>query len=282
VLASVAYIVLNVGCSGTVRDIAPGAAGTANLPRSGDNAGASGGERTTDVLGGRGNIGAAPGQAGDGGALAVQPDSGTGGHDGACKGDLNTVAASWWTKCPPTLSAAMAWAESCPATQSGAITQVATCGLRATITFDYGTHGKDCHYDIPPPCQGEAELVGAEAWDDVPTYCEGTSNRIEAGRTTLRCADHPQQSRVLCVGPSAVDPTGGTGGEAGTGGEDPGPKEVLTACHNSFGNTCEPCCPAKTPECTDKPDGYPGYACTPAPDSFCSCQCSGGHWACGC
>ena len=278
-IASVGYIALNVGCGGTVKDLTPGGAGNAHR---GENAGASGREHSTDVPGGREDVGGAPGHAGYGAAPGIQAGTGTGGDGGACKGDLKTVAASWWTKCPATLSAAIAWAESCPAGQSSAVTLIAICGLRATIRFDYGTHGKDCEYDVLPPCQAEAELVGAEAWDDVATYCDGTSNNIEAGSTALRCVDYAKQPRVVCGGPSDVDPAGGAGAEAGTSGQDPQSEGPLTACYNSFLSGCQPCCPATTPECSHEPDGYPGHACTPSPNSFCACSCNGGKWACGC
>jgi len=273
VIASAGFIAFSIGCGGTVQATDPVG-----------SAGASGGERS-DLPGGRGNSAGAPGQAGQGAAPGIQAgSSGTGGHEGPCTGDLNTVASSWWTTCPPTLSAARAWAESCSALQPRAETRVTTCGLRVTITLDYATHGKECYYEVLPPCDGEGELVGAEAWDDVPSYCNGTSTQIQAGRTSLRCARDAKQSRVVCVGTNPVEPVDGAGGAAGAGGEDPVPESgpALTACYNAFGSTCEPCCPTTTPECADKPDGYPGYACTPAPKSFCSCTCNGGQWRCGC
>jgi hypothetical protein len=269
VIASATVIALSIGCGRTEQDEPVG-----------ENAGTSGGERS-GMPGGGGSGGRAPGQAGKGAAPAIQPGSGeTGGDEGACTGDLNSVAAAWWTTCPPTLSAAKAWAESCPALQPRPVTSITTCGLRVTITLDYGTHGKECYYDVVPPCNGEARLAGAEAWDDVLTYCNGTANKITAGSTSLRCAGDAKQSRDVCVGASPVEEAGGA---AGAGGEQPVPEEpALTACYDAFGNSCQPCCPATTPECADKPDGYPGYACTPAPQSFCSCSCNGGQWTCGC
>jgi hypothetical protein len=53
-------------------------------------------------------------------------------------------------------------------------------------------------------------------------------------------------------------------------------------CHNSFsGGSLTPCC-GKTLDCTGKPDGYPGFGCTPDENSFCSCNCSAGMKVCGC
>jgi hypothetical protein len=54
-------------------------------------------------------------------------------------------------------------------------------------------------------------------------------------------------------------------------------------CKNSFsGGQLTPCCPQSNLECVDKPDGYPGFGCTPGDGSFCSCTCSGGMQQCGC
>ena len=50
------------------------------------------------------------------------------------------------------------------------------------------------------------------------------------------------------------------------------------------------CCPtdaadggdAGSPDCTKLPDGWPGYACIPAPASYCVCSCSQQKWQCAC
>jgi hypothetical protein len=53
-------------------------------------------------------------------------------------------------------------------------------------------------------------------------------------------------------------------------------------CRNSFaGGELTPCCPASL-DCQIKPDGYPGFGCTPGDRSFCSCTCSQGQELCGC
>ena len=55
------------------------------------------------------------------------------------------------------------------------------------------------------------------------------------------------------------------------------------ACKNSFsGGQLTPCCPSDKLDCPGKPDGYPGFGCTPGSGSFCSCSCSGGEQLCGC
>lgn len=54
-------------------------------------------------------------------------------------------------------------------------------------------------------------------------------------------------------------------------------------CKNSFsGGELTPCCPEGQLVCAGKPDGYPGFGCTPGDGSFCSCSCYGGTSQCGC
>ena len=54
-------------------------------------------------------------------------------------------------------------------------------------------------------------------------------------------------------------------------------------CKNSFsGGALTPCCPAANLDCAGKPDGYPGFGCTPGENSFCSCSCYGEMQTCGC
>ena len=64
----------------------------------------------------------------------------------------------------------------------------------ALVEFEFsGTHGKDCFY-------ATGNLTGAAAWDDVPTYCSGTSGTIVAGvyDTSWRNQVTPQ----ICEGSS--------------------------------------------------------------------------------
>ncbi len=42
-----------------------------------------------------------------------------------------------------------------------------------------------------------------------------------------------------------------------------------------------PCCP-EHPECSTRPDGYPGYHCVKSNDNRCSCACQGGLEWCVC
>jgi hypothetical protein len=58
---------------------------------------------------------------------------------------------------------------------------------------------------------------------------------------------------------------------------------VAPQCRNSFGGgQLTPCCPEPELECADKPDGWPGFPCTPGQDSFCSCTCMMGAALCAC
>jgi hypothetical protein len=55
------------------------------------------------------------------------------------------------------------------------------------------------------------------------------------------------------------------------------------ACKNAFaGDTLTPCCPTQGLDCSGKPDGYPGFSCTPGDGSFCSCACFQQGQLCGC
>jgi hypothetical protein len=54
-------------------------------------------------------------------------------------------------------------------------------------------------------------------------------------------------------------------------------------CKNSFSEgQLSPCCAADKLDCAGKPDGYPGFGCTPGEGSFCSCTCYDGQPMCGC
>ncbi|HEX7598841.1 MAG TPA: hypothetical protein VF518_11545 [Polyangia bacterium] len=73
----------------------------------------------------------------------------------------------------------------------------------------------------------------------------------------------------------------------------PGVEAGTKLCPNRFSQTYMPCCPETPPDCQNKSDGYPGYACTPDCSNatsetcwysmaYCSCICSQGRWICGC
>jgi hypothetical protein len=102
-------------------------------------------------------------------------------------------------------------------------------------------------------------------------------------------------------GNNAIDPggpvqgSGGTGGSAATGGTT-GHSDAAVSYAIGDGSVCpnyfsvQPdgapsltrCCPDPAPDCSDEPDGFPGYACTPPTNPYCSCSCQGHVWWCGC
>jgi hypothetical protein len=98
--------------------------------------------------------------------------------------------------------------------------------------------------------------------------------------------------------PEAAGGTGGGGGMGGTPSERWDARAPEGQCLNLLYHppVYEPCCPDPAPpDCSDKPEGYPGFMCVPNceayPDagypcsiggSYCTCKCSGGKWACFC
>jgi hypothetical protein len=122
------------------------------------------------------------------------------------------------------------------------------------------------------PNFADGPLVGATVTDAGNHFCDDTSATISAG----------QQLPSECAQRSLCDQTLNSG--AGGAPDDGSPEQPVRACFNRLSSTCGPCCPATTPDCSDKPGGFPGYSCTPAdiPASFCSCACGAGEWMCGC
>jgi len=247
-----------------------------NAGQSADFAGRGGG------LGGFGNAGSGTsgggsveaGSARGGGAGEVIGSAGA----GACVGSLSEVVAAEWGDCPLLLCDALVAVEDCARVPAGALTQVAICGTLRSITVDYGTHGKTCYY----PWAGDSKLVGAAAWDDTPRYCDGTSFRIVAGKIAGDCLNR-NESATVC---DHLSSSGGAGGGGGLGSGGAVPNAAPATCQNAFSNSCEPCCPTEAPDCTGKPNGYPGYGhdygCTQSPNSYCSCGCLSEQWICGC
>jgi len=88
------------------------------------------------------------------------------------------------------------------------------------------------------------------------------------------------------TGGSGGQGTGGTGAEqADAGGGQSG--DAGRVCHDLFADPsgASPpvaCCPDPEPDCSQEPDGYPGYHCVSIENEFCSCSCQAGQWSCGC
>jgi len=233
-----------------------------------------GGKAASDATG---STGGASGNAGaNGNAGAGSAGAGAGGMaSNNCTGPLDAVADIGDVTCPATLCAANALAATCGSLPPGIITSRATaCGSLQGITLSLSpTRSKSCYYDTSQPLNS-APLVGASASTDDNSYCGLSSKQISAGTLPDNCAGAPVST--LCDLTGSVD---------GDGAPDGGAEAPPSACFNEFDHACSPCCPATPPDCTGKPDGYPGYSCTPAPGSgntFCACACGGGSWQCGC
>ena len=128
-----------------------------------------------------------------------------------------------------------------------------------------------------------------------------------AGGTVVRDAavdlreDAPARDAVADLSTEAQGGNIDTGGAAGDTGNRDGTTEtatpdVATAADGLDAGECiglggipagggvnyQPCCPNTPPDCSDKPDFYPGYLCVPAPQSYCGCACQSGRWECAC
>jgi hypothetical protein len=71
----------------------------------------------------------------------------------------------------------------------------------------------------------------------------------------------------------------------------PGLEAGIKLCPDWFSQTYRPCCPSTPPDCTGKPDDYPGYLCTPdcadygytgqgCGAAWFACSCSHERWVC--
>lgn len=188
--------------------------------------------------------------------------------------------------CPAELCAGTLAASDCAALPSGVIrTSEATCdGSYSTPAFDRvrtltfelsATRRKSCYYAMANYDE-LALLVGAEAWDDHAGFCDGTDSHVGAGAIPSgRCLS--QSDATLCdLQNPANDPP-------------LNPDIPARACFNGSSATCEPCCDDandKHPDCSGKPQGYPGFECTPHmvqnDVSYCFCSCDSEQWTCAC
>ena len=207
---------------------------------------------------------AAPGSAGAAQGGGAPQDAGD-----ECLGTLDEASHAWGFGCPASLCDATSIA-ACSSLPSGIARSAQTYCLEMNgITFDVSdTQGKACYYG------NNGVLAGAAAWDSSNSYCHGTASRITS--LSLDGCEH-SQSTALC------DPANADGSSAGGG----GPTDAGPLCFNLLDSSCTPCCPSTKPDCTGKPDGYPGYACTPGPSgaegsAYCSCLCANGMWQCAC
>jgi hypothetical protein len=68
---------------------------------------------------------------------------------------------------------------------------------------------------------------------------------------------------------------------ADAGGDAPVCHDYLSVAADG-GHPVARCCPDPAPDCTNEPDGYPGYFCISRSNQYCSCSCSQHTWQCGC
>jgi len=244
--AGVASVV--AGCSGKVSDDGvgdPGGAGRAGASNSAGDAGAGG----------------------DAGG-----DAGAGGEP-SCVGTLAEVGNTWGFSCPREVCDANVLASGCSALPGGTRkTSFTSCFDDQILSFEISpTRRKDCYYGSGE-LDGVSRLIGAAVWDDEARFCNGSSTRIHAGQDGPRTPDDCELVTTLC---DLVHPEQGHDQDG----------SHLHACYNRFGHSCEVCCPATAPDCSDKPQNYPGYSCTPddpGDASYCSCDCQHGEWVCEC
>jgi hypothetical protein len=146
-------------------------------------------------------------------------------------------------------------------------------GRVRALTFELSaTRRKACYYE-QADFEAPSLLVGAQVWEDTQTFCDGTAAEISAGVVpATECFN--ASSAMLC---DLTDPTQSAPVQ---------PDVPARACFNGFSATCEPCCGTKDPDCKGKPQGYPGYDCTPPAESgqpsFCFCSCDQEQWTCAC
>jgi hypothetical protein len=258
---------------------------------------ASGGNGGSIGQAGSGQVGGAPssGQAGNGQTAGApgggQPNGGTsgaqvggapsgglsGGGQGpgdpqGCVGTLDDVNQVGGAPCPTTLCAANIWARDCEALPDTVVSSaLGGCAQTPSLTLQFSGGGaKTCYYDLLFAGSSEPHLMAVAVSGSDSSFCGGTSNQLSTGNVPPVCKNIDS---VVC---DRTD-TAGTGG---TGASDAG-SVPPAACFNLFSQTCAPCCPDGL-DCAGKPDGYPGYMCTPTSNAFCSCACNQEKLNCGC
>jgi hypothetical protein len=251
--------------------------GTTAAGGAGDGSGSGGlvdnGGSNTSATGGIWGSGGITNSGGSTTSVTGWVPAADGGLGGQCIGDEAPVSAAWGVTCPLGFCEANAMLSDCDALPAS-VTRISVRkhDWNALVEIDFsGTHGKGCFY-------GAGSLVGAMAWDDVPSYCDGRSSTIVGGtyEPELTAAATPQ----ICERGGS----NGAGGSLGAG-SDAGSTVVPPAdCYNLFYQACLPCCPNPAPDCTDKENGYPGYSCSgdPSKNPYCTCRCYAGEWQCGC
>jgi hypothetical protein len=213
-------------------------------------------------------------------AAGIGVDAGNAG----CTDRLVVVSKALDVECPAELCAGTLAALDCAALPSGVIrTSEASCDENEggfdrvrTLTFELSaTRRKSCYYEMAN-YDALALLVGAEAWDDQASFCGGTDPHESVGVIPTTHCDNPSVATLCDLQNPANDPP-------------VNPDIPARGCFNGASSTCEPCCDDandKHPDCTGKPNGYPGFECTPhmvqGDITYCFCSCDGEQWNCAC
>ena len=280
-----------LGWIGGLAWVVVGCAGNASSESASATAGSSGAPAhaaESDALAQAAGSSGAPALGFEGGAAGAHPGGAEAGAEeqAQCTGKLKNVANAFDFACPREFCEARLLASDCAALPSNVTKTVAEqCGDYAddlSLSFQISpTQLKVCYYGSEPYDAG-AMLIGAEVWDEAAEFCDGTTHRIQGGHVRKTCS----QDRIWAPAVTLCDLARA---DQSAPDEDVPPR----ACFNKFSRSCQPCCAATAPDCRDKPDGYPGYECTPVappdPDDrseeknpWCSCRCNDAEWACSC
>jgi len=84
---------------------------------------------------------------------------------------------SSFLSCPGTYAAAVDPGFACSSALQGAMASAGTGMGLGMVSYSWGTHGQVCVYADT----ANGSLVGAIAFDDLPDYCDQTSNSVQAG-----------------------------------------------------------------------------------------------------
>jgi len=167
-----------------------------------------------------------------------------------------------------------------------------------SVSRSFGTQALTCYYDTV-----SGQLVGANRTSDVTHQCGRDAAAGElpvcdssTGYEAPECqsdggaGDGPMDVAIDKQVPDApldrAYPIDATPPEVY-----PGLEAGVKLCPDWFSQVYRPCCPATPPDCTGKPDGYPGYLCAEdcanygATNQACgaawfACSCSQEHWVC--
>jgi hypothetical protein len=238
---------------------------------------------TPDESSGASNPKAGSSSPGGSGGSPLASAAGSGGSPG-CAESLTDVSKALGPECPADLCAGAVAASDCAALPNGVLRASQTVCSNGgpsweelpTLTFELSAaRRKSCYY-AEQDITGAPVLVGAEAWDDHPSFCGGTASHISVGIAPPTQCEHLYSTTLCDLEDPVNDPPRYP---AGT----PAP-----ACFNGSSASCEPCCDYSNgePDCTVEPEGYPGFSCTPPEAqgqiSYCVCQCSSKVWSCAC